>query len=1121
LVGDTGVTIGGSVAGMTFAPDGTLFAALRYPVDPNTYALYTLNPLTGAATLIGPIGFTGISGLTALATPESEPTLPVFCGWDEPSYAPLPPGAPSMKFVADDYRCIGSMPVTSIHWWGSYVGWEGPEPPLPQPESWLITFWSNVPPGVANFSYPETPLKRIRVQSHRVNVEYVGWDEFPLNPDIQPETCFQYYLDLQPDELFWQQDYLDRTTENIFWISIVAIYDSATQVGNPWGWKTRPWSWMDDAVTFNLDSEIPIGDKLTPDIVRPLEYHGESYDVAFELDTDPAYVKWEQPFTGLIHWPHYEDVLSMGIDVPPQIASKYLQPFDPQGIDVDATDDGTTTSAQIIADDFPCTTTGPITDIHIWASWFNDEPPDDDPRNVIITLSIHDDIPAVPGDPDSYSHPGPVRKTWTFQPGEFGVEELQAYRQGYYNPCTDDWYPDNHFRAFRYDFYFDPAEAFIQEGSPERPVIYWLDVQARPLSATQSTRFGWKTTFFNPDIDMIDVAVFGVGREPFDGPWKPMYHPMTGNRLDMAFEITTTTEPELQIQNLVADDWKCEKETPVTAAVWWGSYIGYRYQACEDLPIFRPQKPDYFLLNVWTDVAAGDDPAVPYSHPGDIIWEHRAYDYDEVLVGFDKHPHAASASVAGESCAACGVETDLAEAAQIRADAMAATVVVPAGLQVTNMGKETQAIFTGHDLSTSESATLSGSCGSILYAPSNNDDPNFRAAISLACGGATVDYFDARYATPTVSLLSTYDCVMTWINYYPHDVNGFGDNLADYVDAGGKVILGQWCLRTAGNYLGGRIMTSAYCLVTASTWNTGSYNGDGTDCVHNGVTAYSTDHLDICTLLPGNFSDGTLMLPTGENTLSVAWRPDRRVYYSAGNLGLLYNSTGDWAQLTCNMCCCGGAPREPVFRYSVRLPQTNWFQQEDVNNIYWFSVVAVYEDPVSANHYPWGWTNHKHVFNDDAVTGTFDQAVGEWFWNELHDQTGQSEDMSFMLFTEPECLSKNAVGYTGWTAWGKPDCWCYRRQCRGDIDGIKTGPFWVAIPDLNIFRSAFNQFDTALATIPNGICADLDHIKTGPFRVAIPDLNIFRAYFNQMELFVPICDQPLIYTGPYNFWTEP
>jgi len=388
------------------------------------------------------------------------------------------------------------------------------------------------------------------------------------------------------------------------------------------------------------------------------------------------------------------------------------------------------------------------------------------------------------------------------------------------------------------------------------------------------------------------------------------------------------------------------------------------------------------------------------------------------------------------------------------------------------MGTEEPVIFTGHDLSTSESGALSGSCGSILYAPSQPDDPNFRAALSLACGGATVDYFDARYGTPTVSLLSTYDCVMTWANYAYNDVNGFGNNLADYVDAGGKVILGQWCLPTAGNHLGGRIMTSAYCPVTASTHSTGTYNGDGIDCVHDGVTAYSTYYLDICTLLPGNFSDGTLMLPTGGNTLSVAWRPDRRVYYSAGNLGLDYGNTGDWPQLTCNMCCCGDVAREPVFRYSVKLPRENWFFQEDVNNIYWFSVVAVYEDPATVEHYPWGWTNHPHAFNDDAVSGRFDPPGG-WFWTELFDQTGESEDMSFMLFTDPDPI----LG-TCWDA----------DECGGQPFGDATCDGGVNFADLVALKASWLKVK---GDPTYNCCADFDHSNG----VNFADLVKLKAYW--------------------------
>jgi len=130
------------------------------------------------------------------------------------------------------------------------------------------------------------------------------------------------------------------------------------------------------------------------------------------------------------------------------------------------------------------------------------------------------------------------------------------------------------------------------------------------------------------------------------------------------------------------------------------------------------------------------------------------------------------------------VSTD--RGAEIRKAAMLAAVDVPEGPQVANTGEERPVEFTGHVLTLGESS--SGSCGSILYAPSEGDSSAFRTALSAACGGATVDYYDASVATPNLPLLLTYDCVLTWANYAYADSNAFGDNLADYVDAGGKVI---------------------------------------------------------------------------------------------------------------------------------------------------------------------------------------------------------------------------------------------------------------------------------------------------------------------------------------------
>ena len=113
----------------------------------------------------------------------------------------------------------------------------------------------------------------------------------------------------------------------------------------------------------------------------------------------------------------------------------------------------------------------------------------------------------------------------------------------------------------------------------------------------------------------------------------------------------------------------------------------------------------------------------------------------------------------------------------------------------------------------------------ILYAPSEGDDAALRAAIAGYTGG-TVDYFDARAATPDVTLLQSYDCVYTWANYAFLDPTGFGNNLADAVDTGTVVILGAFCTYTSGNSLGGEIMTSAYSPVWSPSASRAEYKSN-------------------------------------------------------------------------------------------------------------------------------------------------------------------------------------------------------------------------------------------------------------------------------------------------------
>jgi hypothetical protein len=81
---------------------------------------------------------------------------------------------------------------------------------------------------------------------------------------------------------------------------------------------------------------------------------------------------------------------------------------------------------------------------------------------------------------------------------------------------------------------------------------------------------------------------------------------------------------------------------------------------------------------------------------------------------------------------------------------------------------------------------------------------------------------------------------------------------------------------------------------------------------------------------------------------------------------------------------------------------------------------------------------------------------------------------------------------------GRPDCWCYKYHCRGDYNGVKTGPFQVQLLDLQGLAAAYNKMDAAMPA--GGICADFNHTKTGPFRVQLLDLQDLAANYNKMAV---------------------
>ena len=206
----------------------------------------------------------------------------------------------------------------------------------------------------------------------------------------------------------------------------------------------------------------------------------------------------------------------------------------PMGLDVSCT------YPLLLADDFLCEERGLITDIHIWGSWWQDYLPYGDPGAVVFILSIHADIPDT-ASPSGHSMPGPVLWWREFQPGEFTVRVWEeGLTEGWYEP-PDVYEPLGDTICWQYNFTIDPAEAFEQLGSPDLPVVYWLDVQARPLD--EAAFFGWKTSLDHWNDD----ATWAQGEEPYAGDWLelryPPGHEMQGQSIDLAFVITSEPVP--------------------------------------------------------------------------------------------------------------------------------------------------------------------------------------------------------------------------------------------------------------------------------------------------------------------------------------------------------------------------------------------------------------------------------------------------------------------------------------------------------------------------------------------------------------------------------------------------
>ena len=170
----------------------------------------------------------------------------------------------------------------------------------------------------------------------------------------------------------------------------------------------------------------------------------------------------------------------------------------PEGWDVSATGNNVQFPPLVLADDWMCSETGWVKDIHFWGSWKGD----DIGEIISFHLSIHADIPADQS-PYGYSMPGPILWAADLFQGDWIEAGPFPGPQGWYDPYIDFFEFPDHGMYFQYNVFIPEPFWFPQEAG----TIYWLDISAI-VADPEFTQWGWKTSIEHWNDD--GVFSFGV-----------------------------------------------------------------------------------------------------------------------------------------------------------------------------------------------------------------------------------------------------------------------------------------------------------------------------------------------------------------------------------------------------------------------------------------------------------------------------------------------------------------------------------------------------------------------------------------------------------------------------------
>ena len=210
------------------------------------------------------------------------------------------------KFLADDFLCTKTGPITGIHIWTSYLN----DIRLDTTPLFNLAIYSNIPAdqSTTGFSTPGDLLWSSYRAADAERLYANATEEFydpNSNQIIGTDTeVWQYNFDIDPSEAFIQKE------GDIYWLGVHHSFDfngngsvdtgdlsHLTGSDSAFGWKTTRDHFEDDAVWTDVDS---IGNTGTGAIVPPTGPWNELIDPRTGVSIDLAFVIVPEPATAVV-----------------------------------------------------------------------------------------------------------------------------------------------------------------------------------------------------------------------------------------------------------------------------------------------------------------------------------------------------------------------------------------------------------------------------------------------------------------------------------------------------------------------------------------------------------------------------------------------------------------------------------------------------------------------------------------------------------------------------------------------------------------------------------------------------------------------------------------------------